>query len=151
MTAGTDVDGRRDDRGRFGPGNRFGAGNPHHMRLLALRQAAREAVDAVTLQQVLRGLADAASKGDAAAGRVLLEFVLGRPRQQEPDVRLDLGPLEDAQDFARAFAALAKATAAGDVPPDVAAHLGHVLGRAHDVTVVAQLEERIRAIEEDHQ
>src|SRR5262249_18306316 len=66
--------------GRFGPGNKFGKGNPFYRRQAALRQALLDEVGEDGLQKLARKLLELALAGDVAAARTLLAYVVGRPR-----------------------------------------------------------------------
>lgn len=154
MTENSDDDGR-DDRGRFAKGNRASAGNPAHARLHALRRRVRDSIDAVDLEQAMKGMLVAAAAGDAAAARVAFEWSLGRPRQMDPEVDVRLGPLSSAGDFAAAFATLARAAATGEAPPDAVAAIATALRNGFDASSASEafdaLEARLRAIEEGYQ
>jgi hypothetical protein len=78
----------RDDRGRFGPGNTAGRGNPLARRVQRLRVALLEAVSEEDVAAVARALVEKAKGGDVAAARVLLERVLGPAEAADIEGRL---------------------------------------------------------------
>ena len=85
--------GGRDPAGRFAPGNRGGPGNPYARQVAALRSALLASVTAEDMRQLGRALLDQARAGDAAAARVLLAYLLGRPGEAPDPERL--GEQED--------------------------------------------------------
>lgn len=152
MTVRTEGDGAgRDRRGRFAKGNKASQGHPELRRIHAARVAFRDAVTPVEIQLMAMKLAQLAQAGDTTAARIVLEYVVGKPRVAEPPVAIDLGSLADAQSYARAFATLATAAAAGEVEPSAAVALAALLRQGADATVARDLEERLRAIEERDQ
>jgi hypothetical protein len=74
---------KRDDFGRFGPGNAGGPGNPYTAQVGRLRAALMEAVTEDDLRAVVKALVERAKAGDVAAARLLLERVLGRPLEAD--------------------------------------------------------------------
>src|SRR5262245_45139574 len=62
----------RDSRGRFGPKNPGGPGNPFARQVAALRQALLDAVTAADMQTVARKLIELAAAGNVPAARLLL-------------------------------------------------------------------------------
>ena len=71
----------RDSRGRFVKGNRGGPGNPHARRVAKLRSALLRAVSADEVRGIVQALVSKARAGDVPAARMLLEYVIGRPKQ----------------------------------------------------------------------
>ena len=69
----------RDDKGRFGPGNRAGVGNPHNKKVQRLRAALIEAVSASDVRAATRMMVKLAVAGDRAAFAELLDRTIGRP------------------------------------------------------------------------
>src|SRR5205814_10512743 len=68
-----------DANGRFAPGNKGGSGNPFARQVAALRQALLDAVSPDDLADIARALADKAKRGDVAAAKVLLTYLVGKP------------------------------------------------------------------------
>ena len=69
----------RDSRGRFGPKNPGGPGNPFARQVAALRQAVLDAVSADDMQKIVRKLIELAAAGNVPAARLLLSYALGKP------------------------------------------------------------------------
>ncbi len=69
----------RDLAGRFAVGNPGGPGNPHASRVAALRAVLLDAVTDDDLRAIIAKLVTMAKGGDVAAGRELLDRLLGKP------------------------------------------------------------------------
>jgi len=69
----------RDAAGRFAAGNKAAKGNPFARRVARLRSVLLDAVSDEDLRQIAQGLVRRARNGDAAAAKVLLAYVLGKP------------------------------------------------------------------------
>lgn len=74
----------RDAAGRFVTGNRGGPGNPHARRVAEFRAAMLAAVTPEDVRAVVRALVLAATMGNVAAAREVLERVCGRVPLAEP-------------------------------------------------------------------
>jgi hypothetical protein len=83
----------RGARGLFAPGNKFSKGNVGHRRMAELRRALFEAATEDDVREVYRAMVTAAKGGDVAAARVVLEHLLGKPRQQVELSGVDGEPL----------------------------------------------------------
>ena len=70
---------QRDDKGRFGKGNRGGPGNPFARQTAKLRQAALQAVSDDDIHEIVEALKVKAKKGDVAASKLLLSYTIGKP------------------------------------------------------------------------
>jgi hypothetical protein len=70
---------QRDEKGRFGKGNRGGPGNPFARQTAKLRQAALEAVSGDDIHEIIEALKEKAKKGDVAASKLLLSYTIGKP------------------------------------------------------------------------
>jgi hypothetical protein len=81
-----------------------------------------------------------AQGGDVQAARLLLEYTIGRPRAQEPEVGVDLGKLDSARGVRGAFGELAAAVAAGMVDVDTATTIGNLLRGAVAASELADAE-----------
>jgi hypothetical protein len=78
--------GGRTKRGRFAAGNHCARGNPNHRRAAMLRAALGEGVGADEMKALGKKLYDQALSGDTVAARLLLEYVVGKPRlAPDPD------------------------------------------------------------------
>ena len=69
-----------DSGGRFTAGNKAACGNPFARRVARLRSVLLDAVSDEDLREVAQGLVRRARCGDAAAAKVLLSYVLGKPQ-----------------------------------------------------------------------
>ncbi len=76
-----DSGGRDPATGRFGGGNTFGQGNPHHKRVADLRSALLEAISPEDLRAILKKLIEQAKAGDVAAAKEVLDRIFGRATQ----------------------------------------------------------------------
>jgi hypothetical protein len=74
------TNGRLDD-GRFGAGNKYGRGNPHHRKLHALRATLVGALTPEKMKTIGGKLVAAAESGDLDATKILLNYTIGRPAQ----------------------------------------------------------------------
>lgn len=138
----------RDEKGRFAPGNAGGPGNPNVRRSAELQRAVREAMTPAELQAVIVKLQGQALEGDVQAARLLLERVLGKPRE-EPTAGIELPSLENGAGIADAMRQVTAAAAAGDVRVEDAARLTTMLDQVASMTVLALLEARVESIERD--
>jgi hypothetical protein len=75
------ADDGRSERGRFGPANRFGRGNPQARRQYELRQMLLDAVDRDKLVEAFGRLQDQAATGDLASLNLYLSYAIGKPTQ----------------------------------------------------------------------
>jgi len=73
------VDGGRDPKGRFQPGNRCGRGSPLAGQVAKLRAALLKGVTAADMRDVIAALLVKAKAGDVAAVRVVLSYTIGEP------------------------------------------------------------------------
>ena len=84
----------RDAHGRFAAGNAGGPGNPFARRLGALRSAFLGAVSDEDMQAIAKKLVARAKKGNLAAAKILLAYVIGRPAESIDPDRHDLEELQ---------------------------------------------------------
>src|SRR5436305_4159627 len=87
--APTPADGR-EPNGRFARGNPGGTGNPFARQVAALRQALLDAVSPEDLAAIAQALAEKAKRGDVAAAKVLLGYLVGKPTPPPDPDRLDM-------------------------------------------------------------
>lgn len=139
------VNGAAKQRGR--PFRKGESGNPRgmpsgsrHRATLILDKIGTDAGAAV-----LRAVVRAAEQGDMAAARIVLDRAW--PIRRGRPVRFALPPLESLADVSRATAAIAAATAAGELTSDEAAGLAGVLAAHVRAAEVADLEARIATLE----
>lgn len=74
--------------GRFGPGNGYGRGNPHHRQVAALRSALLEAVTPADVKAIVLALIVQAKTGNVPAAKEVLDRVLGRVTDSGTEDRL---------------------------------------------------------------
>jgi hypothetical protein len=65
--------------GQFGPGNRYGRGNPNALKMFEYRQAMLGAVNPEIVEKVTKRLAIKALEGDLDAIKVFLDYCVGKP------------------------------------------------------------------------
>jgi hypothetical protein len=82
--------GGRTRRGRFAAGNTLGRGNPAHRKCAALRAALGQDLGEGEMRQLGLKLYQQALSGDTVAARLLLEYLIGRPRLAPDPDALDL-------------------------------------------------------------
>lgn len=71
---------------RFGPGNKFGKGNPHLKRIAALRASVIDAVTKEDIKSVILKLKEMALDGDVVAAKEFLDRCIGKAAQATPDM-----------------------------------------------------------------
>ena len=127
----------------FEKGNTFGTGRPPGSRNKAtalLDEIANEGIE-----DVIRKVAEAAKAGDIRAASLLLARLW--PRGRGRPVVLDLPPIETAADIVQAHAAVIAQMAEGEVTPEEAAKVGHVLELHRRALETCEIENRIEAPE----
>ena len=77
--------------GQFGPGNRFGKGNPRVSRLAANHQALLDCLTADEVAALTRRLYDSAMAGDNRAAEYLLNRLCGKPLEAVEPTEADEG------------------------------------------------------------
>ena len=91
---------KRNPDGTFAPGGPPGPGRPRGSTYRRLRELIRARIDDATFASIIDGLATAAANGDVQAARLLLHYLIGKPRDES-----DL--LHDAE-FAEKFPSFAE-------------------------------------------
>jgi hypothetical protein len=84
----------RDGQGRFAKGWKGGPGNPFARRVAALRKTLFDAVSEDDLRAIAQKLVRRAKRGDVAAAKLLLTYLIGRPADTVNPDRLGLEELE---------------------------------------------------------
>jgi hypothetical protein len=84
-----DGDGGRDDRGRFGKGNKLSRGNPHARQVALIRAALMRAVKPEDIEQAARKLVQQAKAGCRFSFAELMDRTIGRVPQMEIILRLE--------------------------------------------------------------
>lgn len=132
------------DGGRFAPGNRHGRGRPAGSRNNAT--LALDEIAATEGESVLRKVLEQALEGDLRAAELLLARIW--PVKRGRPVRLDLPATDTAAGIAAALGALVEAVATAEVTPEEAAPVGALLETKRRAIETAELEERLRKLEE---
>ncbi|MBI1182115.1 MAG: hypothetical protein GC201_16345 [Alphaproteobacteria bacterium] len=131
---------RRSD-GRFAPGNPGRPKGSRHKITLAVERLLDGQAKALTQKAI-----DLALGGDMQALRLCLERLL--PPRKDRTVEIALPAISDAEDHPRALAAVLAAVAAGQLTPAEAQQFGAVLEMHRKALETADLEARIRALEQ---
>lgn len=142
---------RRDEKGRFAPGNPGGPGRRSERTAEKLRRAVEEAVTPEHLTAVMRRVLRMALEGNMAAIRVVLERTCGRPAQQPTEaVALDfeLPPLRTVQDCIVATDRVATAVCDGQLDGEAAKVFLGVIQTRLKAIEVTDFEARLRQLEE---
>ena len=133
---------KRSSPGRYLPG---ASGNPkgmaqgyRHPKTVILQALLDEDGPAVA-----RTALKLAKAGNVAALRLVLERLL--PAQRRRTVSIDLPPIKAAGDIPRALAAVTAA-----VGPDEGAALGSLIGATRQAIELAEIDARLRKLEEGH-
>ncbi len=77
------TNGQRDTRGRFGPRNSGGPGNPYSKRTAELRAAMYAAIKPQDVAEIVTALIREAKKGNIQAAKEILERSVGRAIEAE--------------------------------------------------------------------
>jgi hypothetical protein len=138
--------GMRDGRGRFARGYSGNpAGRPRGCRDRANR-AARLLLEGEG-EALIRKAVELALAGDPAALRLCLDRIVGPCRERA--IEFAMPAIRSAADLADAMAALAAATALGEVTPREAAQLGGVVDAYIRAVEATEFDRRLRALEAD--
>ncbi len=129
--------------GRFAPGN---PGRPRGARHRVTR--AVEALLEGEAEALTRKAIEAALGGDTTALRLCLERIAPAPRDRT--VELDWPKVEAASDVPAALAAIIAAVAEGAITPGEGAALAALLERFRGAYELADIESRLRALEDTH-
>ncbi len=108
---------------------------------LALQSLLDGQAEALTLKAVEMALA-----GDMQALRLCMERIV--PPRKDAPITFDMPPLKTAEDAVTASAAIAQALAAGELTPSEASTLSNMVQAFTESIKTADLEARIKAIEE---
>jgi hypothetical protein len=107
----------RASNGRFGPGNKFAAGNAFNRRLAKARQSVLDAVGSDGVTEVVKKLLAQALAGDVPSARVVLAYCVGKPAEVINPDALDA---EELALLVQSPGVLEVVRAAGRVLPGVA-------------------------------
>lgn len=101
-----------------------------------------DAVSPEDVAGIMQTLRDLALGGDVGAARVLLDRLLGKPREQQPDLRIQLPELDNAEQVAQAVRLVVQAVAAGQLPAADGRVIVDLLGAVLESGEVAHLLEQ---------
>lgn len=141
----------RDVRGRFQKGCRPGPGNPAVRRIGEAQEAIRRAVTPIDIGSVLAKLRDQALAGDVAAAKVFLDRTLGKATRPTGAFAVELPEINDAASAAAAMRSILAALAKGDLDPEAAGRALGLVRSISDALVLAGIESRIEAIEQERE
>jgi Family of unknown function (DUF5681) len=96
--------------------------------------------------EIIRQLIDLAKDGDIAAIRLCVDRICPRPRDRP--VTFELPHVRSAADAIAAIGAIMEAIGDGDLSPHEAAELTKVVAGLSHAIVTAELEQRLRGVEE---
>jgi hypothetical protein len=97
-------------------------------------------------EALTRRAIEAALQGDTTALRLCLERISPAPKDRP--VQFEIPPVKSAADLPNALAAVFSAVAAGDLTPNEGTALAGLLDRFRDAYEAADIEARLRALEE---
>ena len=128
---------------KFRKGHPGGPGRPRGSRNIA-KQSIDE-VGAAGTVKVLRTVIARASKGDMTAAGIVLSRTW--PRRPGKPVKIDLPPIEKAEDLLKAQAALIAAAARGDITPAEGASFAAMLDNQRRAYEAERLERELEELE----
>jgi hypothetical protein len=132
-------------RGRpFAPGNKLGRGRPRGSRnkaTLELQEMLGQHGEALMKKCVLLAM-----HGDTAAMRLCMERLL--PLRKQSPVQFKLPPIRNAAEVAKAQAKMLEALSRGQLTPDEAQTVNHLLESRRRVLETEELERRLQALEQ---
>lgn len=131
--------------GKFKTGQ---SGNPKGKPKGALNKATRAAQELLDgeAQTITRKAVDLAIEGNPVALRLCLERILP-PRKDRP-VTLNLPKMEKVGDITKALSTILAAVVQGEITPTEARDLGGLVEGVRKAIETAELESRLRALEE---
>ena len=132
--------GRKTD-GKFASGNSGRPRGARHKTTLAIQALLDGEGEALTRKAI-----DMALAGDTVALRLCLER-LAPPRKDAP-VRFELPPMEGAENAAAAMGAILASVANGDLTPSEATSLAGLVDVYRKTLETAELEARLKALED---
>jgi len=140
----------QDDRGRFKPGNPGGPGNPQIRRLAAYKKALHETITEEDAREIFKNLKTQAKNGDLEAVKVLIPYILGRPKVQESEIKINLPKLQTTSDLLEANSAILKAVSDATVTLEEAAQLGAIVELSRKTLELCEFEKRLIDLERQH-
>jgi len=97
--------------------------------------------------EVARAALKLAKAGNVAALRLVMERLL--PPSRRRTVSIDLPKIVTPADVPRALAAVTAAVGRGELPPDEGAALGSLIGATRQALELAEIDARLRRLEEE--
>jgi hypothetical protein len=131
---------------RFEPGNKHGMGRPQGSRNKAT--IALQALLDSEGEQVTRKAIELALAGDSTALRLVVERLI--PPTKERPLNLTLPKVTTAADTVAAIGAVLEAVARGELAPGEGQQLAALIDSARRNIETAELEQRIRNLEQKH-
>jgi hypothetical protein len=129
------------DRGRFAKGEGGRPKGSRNKRTLLAEQLMGD-----DLQGVVEAVIAAAKSGDMVAARIVLDRLV--PARKGRPVSFPLPADVDAAGLAEVFSAVLRAVADGDLTPEEASAVGSLLEARRKAIELAEVEARIKALEE---
>jgi hypothetical protein len=120
------------------------AGKPAGLRNRATLMV--EAMFDGAAKEVCQAVIDAAKKGDTAAARLVVERLC--PPRRDRAVTFDLPPISKAEHLPKAAIGLLKEVASGSITPEEGSTTMRIIEGSGRAIEVADLEKRIKALEE---
>jgi hypothetical protein len=132
--------------GRFKPGtsgNPKGrvAGSRNRMTIIAQQLIDNQG------EELIQRAVEMAMSGDAAMMRVLIDRLLPAKKDTPLAAGIELPVMGSAEDAAAAMNAVLAAVTAGEITPAEGQVLTSIVGKATEVTVLINIEERLRKLE----
>ena len=130
---------QRDARGRLLPGSKLHTGGSRH-RTTRLAYAMFEEQS----EEVIQAVITAAKEGDATAMKLVVERIVP-PRKSVP-IKIDLPPVNCADDAKAAISLVLEAQCSGEIAPDQAEDLLKSIETFIRVCTVSELEAKVNAL-----
>ncbi|MEI6130259.1 MAG: hypothetical protein WCR59_09370 [Planctomycetota bacterium] len=116
--------------------------------MAALRRAISKCCRPSQLVELFQAMRQQALAGDVAAARVLLAYVVGRPREAQAATASTIAlPLANGRELCQGIDALASAYQAGEIEPDQARFLLNLVEAKRQTLELVEIESRIAALE----
>ena len=141
----------RDGRGRFAKGNPGGPGNPLAQHASNMRRAAMDAIGPEHVTAILRKVAKRALEGDLKAARIVLDRVLGRPREEPEEgspIDMQLPRLGTAMECTEAASTVVSALCRGQMNQGVARVMLEAIQVRARTLETSEFEQRLEQLEQ---
>lgn len=134
--------------GRFAAGNAGGPGSRNNARMAALRNAISKCCRPSQLVELFQSMRMQALNGDVAAARVLLSYVVGRPREAQQLTASTIAlPMANGRELCQGIDGIAQAYQAGELDNDQARFLLSLVEAKRQTLAHVEIENRIAALE----